>query len=366
MIVRVAQKAPTPACLYSVQGASIRMTIANCRFLQRLTSHILRPHPRCPVHANMIEMPVNSFRWFQENGLRALFDEISPIQSFNKDMEMYFLDYAFGQPKYSVQECRNRDATYAAPLKVNVRLLNKATGEVKEQDIFMGDFPLMTVNGTFVINGAERVVVSQLVRSPGAYFTAEPDPASGRMLCYGKLIPNRGAWLELRPPTRTSSLSRLTASARFRSQPCCAPSVLPRMMSCYLLSPMQTTSPSIPTSCAQWSASPKRCALGLQLRMKRALSSSSTGVYALATRQPKRTRASSAEPVLPPRRYDLGSVGRYKLNKRLALENPPSLSTFILTKEDMIRIVEICIRVNNGVEHLTISTSWESAYPSCR
>ena len=111
-------------------------------------------------------------------------------------MELRFGDYSFGEPKYSELECRERDMTFSAPLRVNVQLVVRETGEVKEQELFMGDFPLMTPNGTFVINGAERVVVSQLVRSPGVYFTLETDPTTGRALCYGKLIPNRGAWLE--------------------------------------------------------------------------------------------------------------------------------------------------------------------------
>src|SRR5438045_7515959 len=111
-------------------------------------------------------------------------------------MELEFKDYSFGEPRYSVFECRQRDMTYAAPLRVRFQLLIKETGEIKESEIFMGDFPLMTETGTFVINGAERVVVSQLVRSPGVYFTASEDPATGRKMFAAKLIPNRGAWLE--------------------------------------------------------------------------------------------------------------------------------------------------------------------------
>src|SRR5918911_1770066 len=144
----------------------------------------------------LIQVQLDSFEWFKQEGLRELFDEISPISDFTGTrMELRFGDYSFGEPKYSEMECRERDMTFSAPLRVNVELLIKETGEVKEQELFMGDFPLMTENGTFVINGAERVVVSQLVRSPGVYFTKEKDPTSGRELCYGKLIPNRGAWL---------------------------------------------------------------------------------------------------------------------------------------------------------------------------
>ena len=146
---------------------------------------------------NLVQVQLDSFRWFQREGLRELFDEISPVQDFTGTrMELRFGDYEFGEPKYSEQECRERDVTFAAPLRVWVSLTVKETGEVKEQLLFMGDFPLMTDQGTFIINGAERVVVSQLVRSPGVYFTLESDPSSGRDLCSAKLIPNRGAWLE--------------------------------------------------------------------------------------------------------------------------------------------------------------------------
>ena len=144
----------------------------------------------------LIEVQLKSFQWFLEGGLAELFEEISPIVSFNKNLELHFLDYRFDEPKYPEKECRERDMTYASPLWVNVRLINKETGEIQEQEVFMGDFPLMTENGTFVINGAERVVVSQLIRSPGVYFTAEEDRVTGRALCFAKLIPNRGAWLE--------------------------------------------------------------------------------------------------------------------------------------------------------------------------
>jgi len=145
---------------------------------------------------NLVEVQLDSYRWFQQMGLEELFNEISPIVSFNKNLELHFLDYRFDEVKYTEDECRDRDMTYAAPLWMQVRLINKETGEIQEQEVFMGDFPLMTENGTFIINGAERVVVSQLIRSPGVYFTIEEDRATGRQLCMAKLIPNRGAWLE--------------------------------------------------------------------------------------------------------------------------------------------------------------------------
>jgi DNA-directed RNA polymerase subunit beta len=150
----------------------------------------------------LIEVQLNSFGWFQEEGMRELFEEIFPIVSFNKNLELHFLDYRFDEPKYSEKECRDRDMTYASPLWIKVRLVNKETGEIQEQEVFMGDFPLMTDNGTFITNGAERVVVSQLIRSPGVYFTVEEDRTTGRGLCMAKLIPNRGAWLEFETSKR--------------------------------------------------------------------------------------------------------------------------------------------------------------------
>ena len=144
---------------------------------------------------NLIEVQRNSYHWFLSDGLREVFHDISPIQDFTGNLVLEFLDYSLGEPKYKVEECKERDVTFAAPLRVKVRLINKETGEVKEQEVFMGDFPLMTEKGTFIINGAERVIVSQLVRSPGVYFSEQIDP-SGKKLFGATIIPNRGAWLE--------------------------------------------------------------------------------------------------------------------------------------------------------------------------
>jgi DNA-directed RNA polymerase subunit beta len=144
---------------------------------------------------NLIEVQQTSYQWFLREGLQEMFDEISPIQDFTGNLVLEFIGYSLGEPKYSVDECKERDATYSVPLRVRVRLINKETGEVKEQEVFMGDFPLMTENGTFIINGAERVIVSQLVRSPGVYYNSQID-FSGKSLYAGTIIPNRGAWLE--------------------------------------------------------------------------------------------------------------------------------------------------------------------------
>lgn len=147
--------------------------------------------------SNLIEVQLDSYEWFLQEGLQEVFDDINPIQDYTGNLSLEFVGYKLDMEniKYSVEECKERDATYAAPLKVSVRLINKETGEIKEQDVFMGDFPLMTEQGTFIINGAERVIVSQLVRSPGVYYDVSLDK-SGKELFSATVIPNRGAWLE--------------------------------------------------------------------------------------------------------------------------------------------------------------------------
>ena len=146
---------------------------------------------------NLIEVQLDSYKWFLREGLHEVFDDINPITNFTGNLVLEFVDYKLDMDniKYAVEECKERDATYAAPLKVSVRLQNNETGEIKEQEVFMGDFPLMTEQGTFVINGAERVIVSQLVRSPGVYYSYNRDK-SGKKLFSSTVIPNRGAWLE--------------------------------------------------------------------------------------------------------------------------------------------------------------------------
>ncbi len=144
---------------------------------------------------NLIEIQQKSYQWFLEEGLLETFRDISPVQDFTGNLALEFTGYSLGSPKYTEDQCKQRDVTYAAPLKVKVRLINNDTREVKEQEVFMGDFPLMTETGTFIINGAERVIVSQLVRSPGTYFDMAKD-ASGKTLYSASIIPNRGAWLE--------------------------------------------------------------------------------------------------------------------------------------------------------------------------
>ncbi|MBQ3226819.1 MAG: DNA-directed RNA polymerase subunit beta, partial [Clostridia bacterium] len=145
---------------------------------------------------NLIEVQKNSYNWFLEEGLKEVFRDISPITDYTGNLILEFIDYRLeDKVKYSVEECKERDTNYASPLKARVRLINKETGEVKEQEIFMGDFPLMTEQGTFIINGAERVIVSQLVRSPGVYYAMTHDK-TGKELFSSTVIPYRGAWLE--------------------------------------------------------------------------------------------------------------------------------------------------------------------------
>lgn len=145
---------------------------------------------------HLLDIQRNSYKWFMKEGMREIFRDISPIQDFTENLVLSFEDFFLGKPKYELAECKERDVTYAAPLRVVVRLANKETGEIKEQEVFMGDFPLMTDTGTFIINGAERVIVSQLVRSPGAYYNETID-SSGKKLYAATVIPNRGAWIEL-------------------------------------------------------------------------------------------------------------------------------------------------------------------------
>ncbi|MCS7222296.1 MAG: DNA-directed RNA polymerase subunit beta [Anaerolineae bacterium] len=298
----------------------------------------------------LIEVQLNSFRWFQTEGLRELFDEISPIVSFNRNLELHFGEFWFGEPKYSERECRDRDMTYAAPLWVRAKLINKETGEITEQDVFMGDFPLMTESGTFIYNGAERVVVSQLIRSPGVYFTVEEDRATGRELCFVKLIPSRGAWLEF----ETSKRDVLSVKVdRKRKLPV---TVLLRAIG-------YGTDEEIRALFADVDTVPEHPYIEATLERDptstpgTSKEASEQGVNAALLEFYKRLRPGDP-PTLEnarnflqnllfvPRRYDLGRVGRYKLNRRLGLTVPQTQRT--LTNEDLVQVVRLMIRINNG------------------
>ena len=145
---------------------------------------------------NLVEVQKSSYQWFLREGIKEVFQDISPITDYNNNLVLDLIDLSLDdKPKHTIEECKERDATYAVSLRVKCRLHNKEIDEIKEQDIFMGDFPLMTENGTFVINGAERVIVSQLMRSPGIYYDIDYDKV-GKQLVSASIIPNRGAWLE--------------------------------------------------------------------------------------------------------------------------------------------------------------------------
>jgi DNA-directed RNA polymerase subunit beta len=310
---------------------------------------------------NLIKVQRDSFDWFLREGLKELFAEISPIQDFtsrNMDLELAVPGpdsepgYSFGSPKMSEDDCREHDTTFAAPLKVRMRLKIKSgenAGEIKEQDIFMGDFPLMTDNGTFIINGAERVVVSQLVRSPGVYFTTEEDPTSGRELCMGKLIPSRGAWLEFETSSRDVMSVKVDRKRKI---------------------PVTTLLRALPRVVPEFTAVAKGSDEEI-LKLFDGIDEGSDHRFVQATLD--KDPASNAEEALlefyrrlrpgdPPnadnarsllnslffnfRRYDLGKVGRYKVNKRLTLETP--ITTRILTPDDLVEIVREMVRINHG------------------
>ena len=289
---------------------------------------------------NLIQVQVASFEWFKEQGLKELFAEISPIQDFTgRVLELHLGEYYFGPPKHSEEECRDRDVTYAAPLRVKARLLNKETGEIKEQEIFMGDFPLMTGNGTFIINGAERVVVSQLVRSPGVYFKLDDDPTTGRLLCSAKLIPNRGAWLEF----ETSNKDVLSVKVdRKRKLPV---TTLLRAVGfgsdeeLYALFQDVDTNEQHRYLHETIQRDPTKNEEEALLEFYRRL------------RPGDPPTADNARSLLNSlffnfRRYDLGKVGRHKLSKRLGLG--PDATQRTLTREDLVHIVRTMIQLNNG------------------
>ena len=254
---------------------------------------------------NLIEIQQRSYDWFLSEGLLETFRDISPIQDFTGNLILEFVDYSLGEPKYSVEECKQRDVTYSAPLKVRVRLINKETGEVKEQEVFMGEFPLMTDKGTFIINGAERVIVSQLVRSPGVYYGRTIDP-NGKALYSASVIPNRGAWLELEMDSQECIWVRVD---RTRKLPV---TVLIRALG-------YGTEAQIIDLLGD--------SEGIRNTLERDnAESEADGVIEIYKRlrpgePPTEESARSLFETLffDSRRYDLAAVGRYKLNKKLAL-----------------------------------------------
>ncbi|MDN4593583.1 DNA-directed RNA polymerase subunit beta [Polycladomyces subterraneus] len=256
---------------------------------------------------NLIEIQQRSYQWFLEEGLREMFQDISPIEDFTGNLVLEFIDYSLGEPKYSVEECKERDVTYAAPLRVKVRLINKETGEVKEQEVFMGDFPLMTETGTFIINGAERVIVSQLVRSPSVYYSTKVDK-NGKPAYTATVIPNRGAWLEYETDAKDILYVRID---RTRKIPV---TVLLRALG------FSTDAEILDL-------------LGDDEYVRNTLDKDNTGSTEKALieiyerlRPGEPPTADNAKSLLysrffDPKRYDLASVGRYKMNKKLHIKN---------------------------------------------
>ncbi len=287
----------------------------------------------------LIDVQLRAYEWFREEGLKELLDEISPIVSFNKNLELHFLDYWFDDPKFSEAECRERDISYASPLWVKVRLLNKDTGEVSDQEVFMGDFPTMTKNATFIINGAERVVVSQLIRSPGAYFSVVEDRATGRALSAAKLIPNRGAWLEFETSRRDLISVKVD---RKRKLPV---SVLLRAIGLSsdeeILERFKDVddNPDHPFIATAIEKDPTKSREDALLEFYKRLRPGDPPTLDNA-------EAFIESLLFSPRRYDLGRVGRYKLNRRLGINVP--LDQRVLTQEDIIEVVQRLININNG------------------
>ena len=317
---------------------------------------------------NLIEVQLNSFNWFIEQGLRELFDEVSPIESFNGALKLYFpgdgpearqfgLSFWFEEPKFNQKECLERDLTFARGLYIKVALVNSETNEHVVNDIFLGEFPWMTENGTFIYNGTERVVVSQLIRSPGVYFDADPDPSSGRALAHAKVIPDRGAWMEFE--TRKSDYITL----KFNRKRTIPVTILLRAMAAI---DDGTGTDILKTGTDeeilrlfehidnnpdhQYILTTIRQEGNLSPRDKRSLAEEALLEFYRKMRPgdpPTMDNARSylTEQLFDRRRYDLERVGRYKLNQRLGLSTPVRT----ITKADMVKLVEHMIKINNGL-----------------
>ncbi|RIK58646.1 MAG: DNA-directed RNA polymerase subunit beta [Chloroflexi bacterium] len=308
-----------------------------------------KSYARTPIIMDLprlTEVQLRSFEWFKGEGLRELFDEISPIVSFNKNLELHFGDFYFGEPKYPEDECRERDITFSAPLWVKVKLVNRDTGEVSEQEVFMGDFPLMTESATFIINGSERVVVSQLIRSPGVYFTVEEDRSTGRDLAGAKLIPSRGAWLEFETSKRDIISVKVD---RKRKLPV---TILLRAMGFGTDDEIRELFVDVDTNLDHpfIESTLERDPTANVTNSKQGTDDALLEFYKKLRPgdPPTLDNANSFLQNLffTPRRYDLGKVGRYKLNRRLHLNTP--LETRILTTEDLVAVIKRIININNS------------------
>ncbi len=283
---------------------------------------------------NLIDIQRKSFQWFLDEGLKKAFDAISPVEDFTGNLAIEFGESEFGEIKNTVPECKEKDMTYSAPLFVWVRFLNKETGEIKEQQVFMGDFPLMTNKGTFVINGTERVVVSQLVRSPGVYFAREIEKLTDNLLYSCKVIPGRGAWVELETDKKNLVYVRID---RKRKQPV---TILLKALGFgdnAELAELFDHAPSIMATLEKDLTESKEEAL--------------VEIYK-RLRPGEPPTVESARSLLEgmffnENRYDLAKVGRYKINKKLGLDIDPDKTT--LTREDIIATVKYLVGLQSGV-----------------
>ncbi len=285
---------------------------------------------------NLIAIQTESFKKFVDEGLTNAFNDISPIESNTKDMCVEFGKHEFGEPKYSVDECKERDVSYQAPLFAEIRFINRETGEIKEQDVFMGDFPLMTPRGTFIINGTERVVVSQLVRSPGVYFSSERDKTSDKTIYNAKVIPSRGAWLEFETDKRDVLSVRID---RKRKQPA---TLLLRALGIAetreeIIDLLGDSEMVIRTLDRDPATTKEESLIELYRRF----------------RPGEPPTIDSARTLLDglffnPQRYDLAKVGRYKINKKLGFDSENDNST--LTQEDIIETMRYIVALHDGEE----------------
>ncbi len=300
---------------------------------------------------NLIEIQKKSYQWFLEEGLRELFDEISPITSYNGSFALELGEYRFEEPKYTEDQCRIMDLTYAAPMWVNVRLINKETGEIKEQDVYMGEFPMMTPKGTFIFNGAERVVVSQLIRSPNVYFALEEDRSSGRELASAKVIPNRGAWLEFETSKRdvisvkVDRKRKIPATIFLR-----ALALVPDGYGSELLT--EGTDEELWALLGEVDNNPDH--QYLQATLERDPTHNAEEALVEFYKKMRPGDPATVENAISyihslffdERRYDLGRVGRYKVNCTLGLNIASDRR--MLTHEDIFAIVRRLIQINNG------------------
>lgn len=292
------------------------------------------------VLPNLIEIQLDSYRWFLDQGIRELLDEVSPITDFSgKKLELQFLEHAVEEPKYDPETCRVKNLTYEAPLKVHVQLINKETGEIKVQDVFLGAIPLMTHKGTFIINGIERVVVSQIVRSPGVFFSKN---AGVQNSFNAKIIPKRGAWLEIETDKKGIISVKID---RKRKIPITS---LLRVFG-------YPTDQEIRDLFTDVIESPEKDYIlnTLEKDTTKTMEESYQNIYKkirpgdLAT--PENAKALIQSMFFDYKKYDMGPVARYKLNKRFKLETPNTKEFHCFQVEDLLLILKHLIRLNNGI-----------------